>query len=200
LLISNDYFAAIAREDVTVELDPIERIDATGVFTADGSHHELDVLIFATGFQSTDFLAPVAVTGLGGRRLHEAWREGARAHLGVTVAGFPNLFILYGPNTNLGHNSIIFMIEAQTRYVARAVREMIEGDLAWIDVRAEVMDRFGAEVDRAAADTVWLASCDSWYKDEAGRLTNNWPAFSVSYWRRLRRMDLDEFRVMAGRR
>ncbi len=132
------------------------------------------------------------MTGRSGVNLRDAWADGARAHLGVSVAGFPNLFILYGPNTNLGHNSIIFMIEAQTRYVTEAISVMIEKDLGWIDVRADVQDRFSADIDRAAEETVWVASCDSWYKDDSGRITNNWPAFSVSYWKRMRTFRLSD--------
>ena len=186
ILLSNDYYAALLRPNVTVELDPIERVEAGAIVTADGRRTEADVLIFGTGFRATEFLAPMAVTGRDGVSLAEAWSQGAEAHLGVEVAGFPNFFVMYGPNTNLGHNSILFMIEAQARYMSQAVRRMIVEDLAWVEVRPEVMDRFTARVEREAERTIWATECNSWYKNAAGRITNNWPALSVAYWARLR--------------
>ena len=122
VLFSNDWYPALARPNVDLVTDPIERIAGDGVVTAGGTHRPADVIIYGTGFQSLDFLAPMSVTGLGGRRLDEAWREGAQAYLGITVSGFPNFFMLYGPNTNLGGNSIIYMLEGQIGYVSAPAR------------------------------------------------------------------------------
>jgi len=193
ILISNDYYTTLLRPDVDVELSHIDHVEPGVVVTEDGERHELDVLIFGTGFKSTEFLAPLQVTGRDGADLNEAWATGARAHLGVAVAGFPNFFMLYGPNTNLGHNSIIFMIEAQSRYITRAVRELRDGGLAWLDVRGDVMDLYNTQLQREADGTVWVADCDSWYKNEHGVVTNNWPAFTVSYWKRMRDFRTHEF-------
>ena len=186
ILLSSDYYAALMRDNVHVELDHIDHIEPDAVVTVDGRRHEVDTIIWGTGFRSTEFLAPMTVIGRDGRDLNEAWAKGAVAYLGVAVAGFPNLFMLYGPNTNLGHNSIIFMIEQQSRYIVEMVKELRDQHLAWIDVRRDAMDRYNVDVQRRAGDTVWVASCDSWYKNEHGIVTNNWPAFTVTYWKRMR--------------
>lgn len=154
---------------------------------------ELSDGILGTGFQATDFLAPMRITGRGGRELNEAWRDGAEAHLGITVSGFPNLFLLYGPNTNLGHSSIVFMLESQIRYVMQAAHRLARGDVTWLDVRAEVQDVFNAKVQERIKATVWDRGCTSWYKTASGKNTNNWPGFTVGYRRRTRRLRLDDF-------
>lgn len=187
ILISDDYYATLLRPDVSVELDRIARVEPGSVVTEGGHRHEVDVLLLGTGFRTTEFLAPMRVRGRGGRDLNDEWAKGAHAHLGVAVSGFPNFFMLYGPNTNLGHNSIIFMIEAQSRYVARAIRYLHDAGLRWMDVRPDVMDRYNTTVQRQADQTVWVADCHSWYKNEHGLVTNNWPDFTVNYWRRMRR-------------
>ena len=193
ILISNDYYPALLRPNVDVELSHIDHVEPGAVVTVDGTRHDADVLIFGTGFTSTDFLAPLRITGRGGVDLNDVWATGAKAHLGVAVSGFPNFFMLYGPNTNLGHNSIIFMIEAQSRYITKAVTELRDDDLAWLDVRSDVMDRYNTQVQHQADDTVWVADCHSWYKNEHGVVTNNWPAFTVSYWNRMRHFRPYEF-------
>ena len=124
VLFNDDYYPALGRPNVRLVTDGIERIEAAGVRAKSGELHEADVIIYATGFKSTDFLAPMEITGRQGLRLRDEWRNGARAYLGVTVAGFPNFFMLYGPNTNLGHNSILVMIEAQVGYILDAMRKM----------------------------------------------------------------------------
>ncbi|HEY7863692.1 MAG TPA: NAD(P)/FAD-dependent oxidoreductase, partial [Thermoanaerobaculia bacterium] len=130
ILISDDYYPALERENVRVVTDPIERIAADAVVTRGGRLHPADVLILATGFESTSFLAPMRIEGSGGQSLADAWKDGAEAYLGISVAGFPNLFLMYGPNTNLGHNSIVFMIECQTGYIVDCLRRMRESGLA----------------------------------------------------------------------
>ncbi len=118
-----------------------------GVVTADGATRQADVIIYGTGFKTLDFLAPMSVTGFGGRRLDNTWRDGAEAYLGISVSGFPNFFMLYGPNTNLGGNSIIYMLEGQISYVLGAIQALEADGLDWIDVRPEVQDTFNAWVD-----------------------------------------------------
>ena len=186
ILISNDYYPALRADHVVVELDPIDRVDADAVVTRSGTRHPADVIIFGTGFAATDFLTPMAVHGRGGRELSATWQRGAEAHLGIEVAGFPNLFIMYGPNTNLGHNSILFMIEAQARYVRRAVRHLLDHDLASVEVRPDVMSRCNESLRAATARTIWATECTSWYKTAEGVVTNNWPLPSIAYWWRTR--------------
>jgi cation diffusion facilitator CzcD-associated flavoprotein CzcO len=197
ILISDDYYAALGRENVEVVTDAIERVDEQGVMLRSGRHVELDVLVLATGFQTTEFLAPIELTGLEERRLRDEWKDGARAYLGISVSGFPNFFMLYGPNTNLGHNSIIFMIECQARYIAACVRALRERGLAWLDLRREVMEAFDDRLREELARTVWNDTDHSWYKDAAGRITNNWSGSTLRYWWSTRRPDLDAYQQVA---
>jgi hypothetical protein len=132
----------------------------------------------------------MAIEGVSGRWLASEWKQGAHAYLGLTVAGFPNFFMLYGPNTNLGHNSILFMLECQTRYILDAIRQMVERDLASIDVRQDVMDAYNARLQAELARTVWAATPRSWYKTEDGVITNNWSGPTIRYWWKTRRADL----------
>ncbi|MFD0902655.1 flavin-containing monooxygenase [Actinomadura sediminis] len=194
ILVSNDYYPALTRPNVHLVTDPIERITPSGVRTS-GGEHPADVLVYATGFSTTDFLAPMKIVGRDGRELTEAWRDGARAHLGITVSGFPNLFLLYGPYTNLGHNSIIYMLESQFRYVTGCVDVLRRRDLAWIDVRPHVEDAFVREMRARMRTTVWEAGCDSWYRRADDTVVNNWPGFTFAYRRATRRPDPRHFRA-----
>ncbi len=193
ILIDDDFLPAMARPNVQLVTDPIQRIVRDGVVTADGVHHPADALILATGFQATSFLSPMQIEGVGGRKLEECWRDGAEAHLGLTVAGFPNFFIMYGPNTNLGHNSIIFMIECQASYAIQCIQELGRRGLRYLDIKPEVMRTFNEDVQRELRDTAWAAGCKSWYKNAAGKVTNNWSHFTVTYWWRTRRPNFAQF-------
>jgi cation diffusion facilitator CzcD-associated flavoprotein CzcO len=193
ILISDDYYQALAQPNVDVVTEPIARITREGVVTADGSVHPADTIVFATGFETTTFLAPIEFEGLGGRRLSESWKDGAEAYLGVAVSGFPNLFLLYGPNTNLGHNSIIFMIECQVRYVLQCIERLRRGRLAYLDVKPHVQRHFNTALQRRIKNTAWDAGCTSWYKTASGKVTNNWSGFTVEYWWRTRRPDQAAF-------
>jgi cation diffusion facilitator CzcD-associated flavoprotein CzcO len=193
ILIIDDYYPALQRPNVELVTSGIERIEPDAVVTSDGARHVVDTLIFATGFQTTGFLEPLVVEGRGGAKLRDAWREGAEAHLGLTVAGFPNLFLLYGPNTNLGHNSIIFMIECQVNYALRCIQELRRRDLAWLDVRREAMEASNARLQRDLAKTAWAGGCASWYKTASGKITNNWSGPTVAYWWRTLRPNFSEY-------
>jgi cation diffusion facilitator CzcD-associated flavoprotein CzcO len=199
VLFSNDWYPTLTRPNVELVTDPIERIVPDGVRTADGGLREADVIIYGTGFKTTEFLAPMSVTGLGGRRLHDAWRDRAEAYLGITVSGFPNFFVLYGPNTNLGGNSIIYMLEGQIGYVLGAIRALEAGDLDWLDVRPDVQRAFNDWVDTASRTSVWESGCHSWYTTADGRNNNNWPDHTFLYRHRVRRFDLASYRVMPKR-
>ncbi len=199
VLFSNDWYPTLTRPNVELVTAPIERIAPDGVAAADGTTRRADVIIYGTGFTSLDFLAPMSVTGLGGRRLHETWRDGAEAYLGITVSGFPNFFLLYGPNTNLGGNSIIYMLEAQIGYVLGAIKALEDDRLDWLDVRPEVQREFIAWVDAASRTSVWESGCHSWYTTPDGRNTNNWPDHTFLYRHRVRRFDPASYRVMPKR-
>jgi cation diffusion facilitator CzcD-associated flavoprotein CzcO len=182
ILISSDYLQCLVRPNVRTVTNPIERVTVDSVVTADGDSAPVDAIVFATGFTSTRFLAPIDVVGAGGRRLSEAWADGAEAHLGMTVPGFPNLFLLYGPNTNLGHNSILFMVERQVDYVLQCIAALARRRTGVVEVRAEAMDRFRRQVQDRATATAWAGACTSWYKTASGRITNNWPGPTLAYW------------------
>jgi cation diffusion facilitator CzcD-associated flavoprotein CzcO len=197
LLISDDYYQTLNRPNVELVTSGIDHFTPHAIVMRDGRQLEIDAVILATGFESTSFLAPMTFEGLGGRTLHGEWARSARAYLGLSVPGFPNFFMMYGPNTNLGHNSIIFMIECQTRYILDCLREMDARDLRWIDLRPEVMEAFNARLQRDLVGTAWAATGKSWYKTADGTITNNWPYTTIRYWWDTRRPDLEAYRTVA---
>ncbi|WP_329238942.1 NAD(P)/FAD-dependent oxidoreductase [Actinoallomurus sp. NBC_01490] len=195
ILLSDDYYAALRRPNVELVTTPIERLSERGVVTADGREYPADAVIYGTGFRTQAFVAPMTVRGLGGRTLEEAWRGGAEAYLGIAVNGFPNLFLLYGPNTNLGHNSIIYMLESQFNYIVGCVRALSRA--TYIDVRADVQNAFNEELQQRFRRTVWTSGCRSWYMTAEGKMVNNWPGHTFAYRRATRRPDPRDFRVKA---
>ncbi len=186
ILISNDWYAALHRQNVAVVGEPIDHVEPDAVVTADGTRHRTDVLIFGTGFETTDFLAHLRVAGRGGRLLSDAWADGAHAYLGTATSEFPNCYLLYGPNTNLGHNSILFMVERQVNLMLQALAlqtDAMDGtQTPQVGVTPEADLRDDERVQQMAARTAWVANCTSWYKTAAGRVTNNWPTWTVRYW------------------
>ena len=199
ILISDDYYATLNRENVEVVTSGIDHLDEPAVVTKDGRTIPVDVLIYATGFESTAFLAPMAIRGRDGRLLQDEWAGGAKAYLGISVAGFPNLFLMYGPNTNLGHNSIIFMIECQTNYILDCIRRLDESGASSIDLRRDVMDEFDAVQQKELEQRVWASTAKSWYKNEAGRITNNWSGSTIRYWWKTIRADPKLYQLKARR-
>jgi cation diffusion facilitator CzcD-associated flavoprotein CzcO len=198
LLQSNDYYPALARDNVDLATTPITRVTPTGVITADGVEHECDTIVLGTGFEISGNLTRIGLLGRDGVDLADAWkRDGIGAHLGITVAGYPNLFLLVGPNTALGHSSMVFMIEAQVRYVMQALDLLRQRTGSYVEVREEAQDRFVSEVQDQLGDTVWQSGCNSWYLDAQGRNSTIWPEFTVSYWRRTRRLDPADFVVVS---
>lgn len=193
LLVSDDYYPALMRDTVSVEARAIAAIEPGGVALADGSRVALDVLIWATGFQSHQFVAPLAVYGLGGRSLADEWAGGPRAYRSVTVSGFPNLFLLYGPNSNLGHNSIIFMVEQQVGYAMRAIARVRRGGGKWLDVKAEAQAAFNLQLQRELATTAWAAGCGSWYLREGGDNASNYPGSTRRFAREMKRLDEEAY-------
>ncbi|WP_320671257.1 flavin-containing monooxygenase [Patulibacter defluvii] len=197
VLFSENYYDAMVRPNVEVIPRSVREVTATGLVDADGVERPADAIIYGTGFRTKDFVAPMEVRGLGGRELNEAWASGERAHLGVTVSGFPNMFLTYGPNTNLGAGSIIYMIESQANYVIDALQRLSARGGGYLDVREEALDAFDREVQTRLSGTVWQTGCHSWYVDEHGRNANNWPAQVVEYRRRTRQIDPDDYRFVA---
>ena len=192
ILLSNDFYPALTRPNVELVTDAITQIEPRGVRTADGRLREVDALICATGFRVTEYLSRIHIAGRGGVELNTTWRDSPRTYLGITVAGFPNMFLLMGPNTGLGHNSMIFMIEAQARYAVQAVRALAAKKLTSVEVRQEVQDAFRDELAEKMKGTVWMTGCTSWYQTPSGEVAL-WPGFTVDYWRRTRRFDLADY-------
>lgn len=196
ILMDNNWYRTITRDDVKLVSDDVQRIDGDTVITADGQRHQLDVLVFATGFQSKRMLWPMDVRGVDGQSLRELWGEDdARAYLGMTVPGFPNFFLLYGPNTNLGHGgSVIFHTECQVNYVTRLIVDMIEKDIAAVDCRPEIFEEYNARVDAAHARMIWThRGMDTWYRNARGRVVTNTPWRLLDYWRMTHRPALEDF-------
>jgi 4-hydroxyacetophenone monooxygenase len=185
LLMDNHWYKMLKRENVDLIDTPIREIEARGVVTSDGVRHAADVLVYATGFEAQRMLAGIDIVGTGEERLRDHWGDDdPRAYLGITVPGFPNLFVLYGPNTNLAHGgSAIFNSECQVRYVMRSLQYLIENGLSAMDVRREVHDEYNQRVEEATARTVWaLPGVSNWYKNRAGRITQNSPWTMCEYW------------------
>ncbi len=192
VLISPDYYSTLERPNVELVSQGVRELTKNGVVAEDSTERPADVIVLSTGFESTRFLAPMEIRGRDGRDLNEVWREGANAYLGMTVAGFPNLFVMYGPNTNLGSGSIIFQLESQMTYIADAVERLrrMGGQLS---VRPEVQQSFDSEMQSRLSTSVWQTGCNNWYVDEHGRNTNNWPGFTLEYRRRTRHLDPGDY-------
>jgi cation diffusion facilitator CzcD-associated flavoprotein CzcO len=199
MLVTSEWYPTLRRRNVELVTEPIREVVVDAVITADGRVHPADTIIFGTGFTATEFLAPMEVQGLDGRRLAEAWEHGAEAYLGLAIPSFPNMFLLYGPNTNHGTGSAITLLEAQAAYVAGAVGLIAAGTAERLEVRHEVHDAFQSELSGRLAETVW-ATCTSWYVNGEGRVTNNWPGSFQEYFRRIARPELADFVTSAPKR
>jgi cation diffusion facilitator CzcD-associated flavoprotein CzcO len=198
ILFSSSYLPALRRPNVEVISDRITRVDATGVITEDGVHRAVDTIIYGTGFRADEPVAPLRVVGTGGRTLADAWAQGPHAHHGITVHGFPNLFLMYGPNTNLGVGSIVVMIEAQAKYIADALA-LVTHSRAALDVKQSVGARYDAAVQERLRDSVYTR-CESWYRAGGdGRVIGNWPGFMKEYERSIATVDPADYeRVTAA--
>jgi cation diffusion facilitator CzcD-associated flavoprotein CzcO len=196
ILISDEYYPALAQPNVEVVTDAIAKITPRGIVTADGVERELDAIILGTGFHVTDMPVAQWIYGGDGRSLADAWSGSAQAYLGSTVAGFPNLFLLVGPNTGLGHNSIVFMIESQLCYLMECLRYMRGRGLEVVEVREPVQRRYNEELQQKLQGTVWNSGgCASWYLDEHGRNTTIWPGSTWPYRRRLRNFRPEDYEL-----
>lgn len=196
LVISDDFLPAMARPNVTLVTERIERVERGGIRTADGVLHEVDAIIYGTGFDTLQFLGAGDIAGRGGQSLRQTWQEAPEAYLGMAVAGFPNFFMLYGPNTNLGHNSILLMLEAQYRYILEALAAVNANGGRPIDVRPDALAAFNVQLQQELSGSSWAGSCMSWYKTADGRITNNWSGSVEDYRADTARLRLEDYELL----
>ncbi|HEX4220451.1 MAG TPA: NAD(P)/FAD-dependent oxidoreductase, partial [Acidimicrobiales bacterium] len=175
ILLSDDYYPALTRPNVDLVTEPIAEVRSGSIVTADGVAHEVDTIILGTGFQAAEPPVAQMVRGRDGRTMAEHWGNGAQAYLGTSVAGFPNLFMITGPNTGLGHTSMIFMMESQFNYIVDALEQMGAAGLSTVDVRGDAVTTYNQDLQSKLARSVWNSGCSSWYLDSRGHNTTMWP-------------------------
>ncbi|MDQ0029924.1 flavin-containing monooxygenase [Arthrobacter bambusae] len=197
ILRSDDFYPALTRENVELVTEAITEITPRGLRTADGVEHGFDVIIYATGFKSHAFMGSMRVTGRDGIGLAERWGNSPEAYLGITVDNFPNLFLVYGPNTNLNHNSVVSMLEAQHRYIAQAVKYLAADESRVLEVDREVVEKFNAHVQEELQKSAFSSECSSWYKNEDGRVINNWSGTVEEYRGHTHDLQLDDYLQLA---
>ncbi len=188
---------ALNRSDVHLTIESITSIDATGINTADGVHHDADIIIYGTGFEATNFLTPMNIVGAQGTDLHERWGGDARAYLGITVPEFPNLFMMYGPNTNIVINgSIIYFSECEAHYIAESVHMLLANNHAAMNCRDDVHDQYNEYIDAGNSSMAWgVSDVNSWYKNEFGRVAQNWPYSLHEYWQQTRSPNPNDYEL-----
>jgi hypothetical protein len=195
VLFSSHWLPALRRPNVELVTDAVTKVTADGVETSTGTHRTVDCIVYGTGFRTNDFMFPMTIRGTAGASLHDEWSGGAYAHLGMTVPGFPSMFVMYGPNTNTSGGSIIFYLEQQAAYIRQALEHVRRSGAAAVDVRREVAERSDRETQAAFAGTAWT-QCDSWYRDGEGRVVANWPGYMREYAERTRVLDPSEFHLV----
>ena len=199
ILLSDDFYPAISQSNVEVVTERIREVKAHSIVTRDDREHEVDTIICATGFHVTDSQLPQCVHGRDGRSLADSWHAGQHAYYGTTVSGFPNLFLLIGPNTGLGHNSMVYMIESQLTYILDCLRTMDRRKLRTVEVQPEIQEAFNTELQKRMQGTVWASGCVSWYLDASGRNTTLWPGFTFEFRRRTRHFDPQHYDLLPQR-
>jgi cation diffusion facilitator CzcD-associated flavoprotein CzcO len=198
VLISSEWFPTLERHNVELVTGRIERITEHGVIGPDGVERPADAIIWGTGFQSHDFVAPMRIEGPEGRELNAVWAERPEAYLGTTVAGFPNMFVLYGPNTNHGSGSVPYTLECQFNYVLDGIRRLRENGIRWIDLRPEVQTAWRREMEERSASTQWMTGGHNWYVNREGINTNNWPGPWLEFRRRTLKLNPGDYRAAAA--
>jgi cation diffusion facilitator CzcD-associated flavoprotein CzcO len=197
ILFTSDWYPTLLRPNVELIDGGVERITADGVVAADGVERPADTIIWGTGFKTQDFVAPLEVTGLDGRELNEVWSKRPEAFLGTTVSGFPNMFVMYGPNTNHISGSVPYTLECQYNYVIDAIQRVGDRGLRWIDLRPETLAEWTREIDERSKATSWVAGgCHNWYLSEDGANTNNWPGPWLEFKRRTKKLNPSEYRAV----
>lgn len=196
ILIADDIYPALTRDNVTLETGAIARVTRKGIETKEGTKHDVDVIVYATGFETTGWHWSVDVVGKNGRRLLDEWKDRPQAYLGISVTNFPNMFVLYGPNTNLGHNSITFMLERQVEYAVKALTELHARGGAAMEVTESARRRFNKALQADLAKTTWAdPHCRSWYKNEHGDITQNWSSHTRDYAKATERVEWGDYAV-----
>jgi cation diffusion facilitator CzcD-associated flavoprotein CzcO len=196
VLLSNDFYPALNRPNVELVTDGIREVTREGLVTREGTARPVDTIILATGFQAAEAASPFPIRGRGGLQLEEAWRASAEAYLGTSVAGLPNLFFLAGPNTGLGHSSMVFMLESQVQYVLDCIQTLQREGLGFLEVRKDVQERFNQRLHERLARTVWnVGGCASWYRTSNGKNTTLWPGSTLGFRWRTRRLALADYHV-----
>jgi len=197
VLISNDYYPALQKPNCKLLTWPIDRIAPQGIRTVEGIEHQLDCIVFATGFDAPKAKAPFEIKGLQGRDLGQTWQQGAQAFKSVTVSGFPNLYIILGPNSGPGHNSALFYMEAQMRYAVQGITALRQQGLKYLDVKPEVQGAHNEALQRRLARTNWNSGCKSWYLTESGFNATMYPGFATQFANQLKQFDLQHYRPQA---
>jgi cation diffusion facilitator CzcD-associated flavoprotein CzcO len=189
IMLTDDWYPTLTKPNVELVTDRIAEVTPAGIRTVDGAERPADVVVLATGFATHGFVAPMEIAGVGGRRLSAEWAEVPRAYLGLSVPGFPNMFLLYGPNTNGGSGSVVSTIEAGLNHVIAALDELERADARRIEVSRQAAEAFDRELRAALAGTVWHSGCTNWYVDENGHDPNQWPWLWTTYRRRTGRIE-----------
>ncbi|GAC1358474.1 MAG: NAD(P)/FAD-dependent oxidoreductase [Ktedonobacteraceae bacterium] len=197
VLLSDDFYPALAQPNVEVVTERIREVRANSILTEDGIEREVDTIICGTGFHVTDTQIAQHIHGRSGRSLADEWHTGPHAYYGTTIVGFPNLFLLVGPNTGLGHNSMVFMIESQLNYILDCLYTMDRRNLQTVEVRSDSEDAYNREMQTRMRGTVWTSGCASWYLDARGHNTTLWPGFTFEFRYRTRHFDLQHYNVMS---
>lgn len=192
------YLSSLKRDNVALITDPIEKITAAGIQTTSGEQHDFDVIVFATGFKASSFLFPMEFFGVDGKELHDQWAGEPRAYKGISVPGFPNLFMCYGPNTNIVVNgSIIFFSECEVRYILGCLAMSMAHENRALDVREAVHEDYNEWIDRGNLGMAWGQSdVNTWYKNASGRITQNWPFTLLEFWQQTRAPTAEEYELV----
>ncbi|BBZ01536.1 monooxygenase [Mycolicibacterium chitae] len=193
LVFATDYLQALTRDNVEVIASPAKALWTRSLVTADGTELDVDVVVCATGYAVADYLGQIEVRGEGGVTLRDTWSDGAYAYMGMAVPGFPNFFMLYGPNTNVGSNSVIFVLEAQARYIVRALQQMRRRGKSYLAVRREATADYIAKIDRWMVGTVWTTRCSNYFRAANGRVVTQWPRSARAFWTMTRRLRLRDY-------
>ncbi len=193
ILLSNDYYPAFRRSNVELVTDKITNIDENGIITADGNKREVDVIVYCTGFMAAEFPAYFKVSGLNGKALSEEWKTAPEAYLGTTVSGFPNMYFIVGPNTGLGHNSMIYMIESQVTYIMDALSKTRKSNYKYMDVKKAPQDQYNKEIQEKLVGTAWDSGCVSWYQTKAGKNTSIFPGFTFEFRKKTKKVKDEDY-------
>ena len=197
VLISNEYYPALVRKNVEVITEPIQQINETGILTNDDKQRNVDAVILATGFQAAEEVSRFEVKGRNGIDLNEAWKNGAEAYLGTTVSGFPNMFLVVGPNTGLGHSSMILMIEAQVKLIMESIKALQQSKAKFIDVKKSAQQEFNDEIQEQLKSTVWqTGGCVSWYQTKNGKNVTLWPGYTFAFMKRTEKFEAEKYEMV----